>query len=87
MESSPERGVQVLKHLHPIESTSPIESFAIRHMPLAISLLLDDPCFLHTAYCLLLHAIRHLPSAIRYLPSAIRFSRLSFTFSNKFRQG
>jgi hypothetical protein len=36
MESSPERGVQVLKHLHPIESTSPIESFAIRYSLFAI---------------------------------------------------
>jgi hypothetical protein len=34
-----------------------MESFVIRYLPLAINLLLDDPCFLLTAYCLLLHAI------------------------------
>jgi hypothetical protein len=33
-------------------------------MPLAINLLLDDPCFLPTAYCLLLYAICHLLYAL-----------------------
>src|SRR4030043_1439242 len=41
-------------------------SSAIRHMPLAISLLPDDPCFLLTAFCCMLFAICHLLYAICY---------------------
>jgi len=40
-----------------IEEVSLYGFFAIRHMPLAVSLLLDDPCLLPSAACYLLSAI------------------------------